>query len=160
MTKSYSVSISNPGLTGNANGFIDNKRIEQYTPEEITVDQAIAKKRANIRYNAIIMGVGLVSNPTVDNIVADGASEADEGSEFNMNMTFVSEESLAIIRDEERLEGVDALKRLIAEAISAPREATVDYYHATKLASVALLTIAPLAADADAAESLITITEL
>lgn len=160
MSISFEVTITNPALTGVGEGFIDNKKIEQYNPTSITTNQAIAKKRANTRYHNIIMVVGMVSNPTVTDIIAEDAGFDSEASTFTMTMSFVSRESLAIVRDDVKIEGEDALKRLIAEALVGDRTITVDYYDATKLVAVTLLEVGELASTPEDAEAFITITEL
>lgn len=159
MTITYAVTITNPGMTGTGAGFIDANLLGTYEGEP-TETNSLNKRRGNLRYKSIIMTVGLVSNPTVSNLEFPDSTFEDEASECMMEMSFVSSESLTIVRNGTTYYEEDALQMLIAEAISFDIITTTDYYHPTLVSAVAEITVGKLAANPQAALSLITVTPL
>ena len=157
----YQIDIANPALSGgDLGGFVDDKKLESYGPlTGVTFDQAQGKKRGNFRYLRILQVLGTVMNPIVVSTTSD-ATNTTEATVFTMVVKF-ERSAPRIIRDESELEGILAVKQLVAEALAEQYSHLCDVYEPNKqVALTATLTVGALAADADAAKAFVTVTTL
>ena len=99
----YRVTIAGTTGPAPANGFIDRVRVEQYLaaplgrdgineasldnfPLSFTLNDALAKRRANIRYNDVVAQLGFVGNMYVSNVLAPGAGASSEPSSLTFDL--------------------------------------------------------------------------
>lgn len=158
MSVTYHVTITASGATGNGVGFIDRKTTEQYGTA-VTMAQAQVKKRGNFRYEQILDTLAMMANVSVANVFTTGATATAEGTTFEMDVTFASGASVYVVREEEAIVGVLAVRRLIAEALSTERTRVCDVFDDDgSVVFTGDLVVGKMAADLTAALALITVT--
>lgn len=116
----YKVTISPYTVSGaNQGGFIDPKSVTQYgLVDGLTFDQCKDKKRANVRWADIMEALSLPANPSFGTITATGATVASPATSFYFEVTYAAGGQPAILREGVMLTGVDAVKQMVAEALS------------------------------------------
>lgn len=134
----YTVAITALSGPVNSDGFIDNKKIENYmaggsTPT--TAAQSITKERGNSRYETMISTLGMLANLYVHNPVAtDGLANATP-SAFSFTLESEHGDSVLVTPDESNggalLTGALALKRVIARSLLVSKQDFSDYYDPT-----------------------------
>jgi len=89
--------------TAPADGFVDKWTVEQWLanavgndgmneasldnfPPSFTLADSLAKRRANVRYNAMVAQMGFVGNMYIMNVVATGASATSAPTTFSFNV--------------------------------------------------------------------------
>jgi hypothetical protein len=171
------------GATGN--GFIDNKKIEQYIAEASSptdVDASIAKERANSRFLLLVTKLQYMANIYISNVVVTGADANTPPDVFAFTMTVEHGDGVLDTADEEnegeRLTGMDCLKRWIARSLITTENSDIrEYYDPTVSSSLGVngvatanavrygstigaIEVGKLANTITAAETAITITSL
>jgi hypothetical protein len=176
----YKVTINQYAAPGeNQGGFIDAKSVIKYgLIEGLTYDQCKDKKRANMRWYAIMEALSLEANPFFNNITATGATVALPATSFYFEVTYATAGQPTITRDGSVFTGAEAIKQMIAEALIVsfnPRCETFDptmtdeinspYHFQGVIASHLavgprweILSVGALAASVDEAKANITVT--
>lgn len=160
MKATYQITVANPGgLAAPSDGFIDPVRLENHgTLASVTLEDAQAKKRANIRFRTILDILGMESNPIFESASAVGASSKVEATSLELVVTFKGD--VTIIRDEESVVGALAVKRLVAEALIISSERVVDVYSPTAVALIEPLVVQSIAATLVDAMALVTVVKV
>lgn len=169
----YRIEITN--LTGAEpkNGFIDDKKPEEYAVDTnfpTTLAFSKAKERANMRWLLLIETLEERIAPIrIQNVVATGATEDAEATTFAFTITVDRPEYLDT-EDEtstpDRLQGADAVKRWVARSLIVDQKSNREIYNPEIVDTVVqgpiileLVAEAP-AADLATAEGAITVTEI
>ena len=182
----FRVSINRITGTGDANGFIDPIKVEQYMAAEFgdddadTYEKSKEKERANVRWDWVIQHVQSMGNLYVSDIDTGAADANTPPDVLTFTLTTDREEGMLITHDEENpgqeLTLAPAIKRCIARALMQKRDTVmVDIYDPTKtrnpwdqeaplLERVGSRSVAikvdRLAADLTVANAAITVTKL
>lgn len=180
----YRIEITQINGTGNAAGFVDDKRIERYmaegsTPTDLTASQN--KERANLRYRFVLANLQSMGNLYVSDVVATGATADTAPTEFAFTVEAERGDDMLFTRDEtaegEELSGADAIKRCVARGLMAEQLGRLmDCYDPTTSTGVkdgapapaavrtfnrvAPLDVAKLTNNLTTAEAAITVTKL
>lgn len=126
----YRITITNPGgMSGDAQGFIDQNRVEQYL-ELTTKDDARNKMRGVTRYRNILGAIGMVTTYDVTSTMAVGSTASTDASEFVIEL--VIRDNSALVDGE--YEGSDALREMVARGMAVSRTVLSDYYDPDKIA--------------------------
>jgi hypothetical protein len=138
MPTNYRITIAKSEGAAPANGFIDNKRVEQYMAEgsiPTNLAASTAKERANLRYRRMIEQIQLLGNIYVSDIVAADADANTAPTTFVFTATV--EHDVAGLRVEDAtdpgtyLTGMDALERQISTALIAGFSQITDTFDPT-----------------------------
>lgn len=144
----YSVEIATPGaLSAPADGFIDDLNAEGYAVDPVDPtanpratgafptdkDAALAKERANMRWEQVLIKLSEFIQPTIQyNVDASGADQDTEASTVEFVLTYDRPEYLQT-EDEDNpgtiLFGEDAVKRFIARALIVDLKRNRDLYN-------------------------------
>lgn len=125
----YRITITNPGgKTGDAAGFVDQNRVEQYL-ELTTKEDAQNKMRGLIRYRNILGSIGLITTYDVDLTIAQGSTATSDASEFIINMRVRDDSALV----DGEYQGADALRERVAKGMAVTRTTLSDYYDPAKI---------------------------
>lgn len=136
----YRVLISATGLGGAApaDGFIDATKMEQYLASggtAPTLPQTLAKKRANSRYEMLILSMQQPFNFSVSDIVATDASSVAPATAFQFDIRIERGDAVLETADEDNvgivLTGSAALKRLVARGLMIGRTDRCEYVDPT-----------------------------
>ena len=182
----FHVTITNPGGTTAPNdGFVDPTRIEKYitsleaAPSDFTLALSTAKRRANLRYVAIISQIDVVTNASIDPTATLTPAATYKTEPSSITMTMMIEHGLDTLytADENNagvfLTGTDALTRMIARALIQTTTVETDVLDPTTQATpgnatlvarfgerVRPITVGPVASNLSAATALISVTAL
>jgi hypothetical protein len=176
----YTISIANSTGAAPANGFVDNKKIEQYMAagsNPTTYAHCQAKERGNVRWQFIVEQILRMANIYPSQMVATGASATAEADPFVFHAEVERGDSVLQTPDENNagttLVGIAALKRCVARGLIESRTSNRDILDPTLATTpgnttqaarygirVESLTTGPASANLTAAEALITITVL
>lgn len=163
------IDATNLGGTAPADGFIDDQRGEEYVPFPSTDDFGLAKERANMRYLEIIQQVSSLISPThVLDIVKPSADGDTEATAFDFTLVYDRPEFVQIDPGSGLLEGADAVKWWVANAISSDIIANTQVFRPLTQTGGALqdafrvevVTAEKLAADIASATSEITVIQI
>jgi hypothetical protein len=174
-SKTYEVEITTLVGATDGDGFIDNKKIEQYMAEDdfaADVAASLAKERGNSRYEMMIGMLGMMGNLYVTSVTSDADANTDATT---FAFTLVSEHGEDCLAAE-GLVGAAALKRVIARSLLTNRIESGDYFDPTATASendaglttnvarfgtrIEKIDVGSLAANLAAAEAAITVTAI
>lgn len=127
---SFTITISNPGKTGDSAGFVDYQTVQQYGDLAVTKEQARNKVKGLLRYQNIIGKIGQFT--VFDELSKEsvGGSATSEATEFVMDIWVKDASALKY----GEYSGPDALRYMVAEALSDSRTALHDYYDPEKIA--------------------------
>lgn len=146
----YRLTINNATGPAPSDGFIDNKRLEQYMAEgslPTSADASIAKERANLRFQRLIFNLQFSGNVYVNNIEAIGADANTEPTSISMTLVCERGDEPFIIEDTLNpgtfLRGPDALARKAAETLAYRFDRAADYYDPTDQETIGNLIDAP-----------------
>lgn len=137
----FRVSIARLNGTGDANGFVDPVKVEQYMKDEDgdadSYELSKAKERANVRWDWIVQHLQSMGNLYVSDILTPGADANTPPDTVEFTLTTERDEGMLITRDEENpgeeLTLIPAIERCIARALMQKRETVmVDVYDPTK----------------------------
>lgn len=123
------------GLTETQQGFIDNTTIRQYgvvVGGGVTMQHTTNKRRANTRWRRIIDAISLAANANISNIVAKGATNKTEATEFSFDVSFEKAELPAIWVGEEIVNADAALMELVARALVVSSNDRVEVFDPTE----------------------------
>lgn len=186
LSTSYRVEIAQLVGTGDAAGFVDPTRVENYVAQEEdgefgTFEQHTDKERANYRYKAMIQSLQSMGNLYVSDVEVPGGSAATPPSTLVFTLEAERGDGMLITHDEENegeeLFEVEAIKRCIARALIQGRQnLTCDIYDSTSTTGpqngststsiarrgprVMTINIDPLSTSLSTIENAVTVTKL
>lgn len=173
----YRVSIAKLEQAGEGNGFVDHTRLEIYRTldkddEATSLEKALEKERANMRWEEIVQRVSTYISPIrIIDINAVGANANTAPTTFEFTLVY-DRDDYVLAHDElnppDILYGADALKRLVALALANDIVSSTIVLDPTPLTgvsgaygeSIRKVTAAKAAADIESAEAAITVTKL
>lgn len=126
----YTVNIAYMAITGATlpgTGFIDNTRPDHYgtatiSPIPSSLDAALDKGRAYVRWIEIINQIGMNISPMVSNVTATGADPSTAATSFSFTAGYDRNDyvnTLDELNPGNILYGVDAVKRWVARALTS-----------------------------------------
>lgn len=182
MPTQYEIVITAVGAGGAApaDGFIDNKTIEQYMASgslPTTLAQTTAKERANLRFDFLREQLQREANVYILEAVATGANATTAGTDFTLTVEVERGDSVLYTLDEGNgnavLTEIDAITHWVARALVEERTTYGDTYDPTTASTAGNATLAArrgirleqivvgaLAANLTAAKALVTVTKL
>lgn len=173
----YRVEIEKLEQPDEGDGFVDHTRLEIYRTldkddEASDLDKALAKERANMRWEAIVQRVSTYISPVrILDIVATGANANTAPTKVEFTLVY-DREDYVLAHDElnppEILYGANALKRLVATALASDITSSTIVLDPTPLVgvlgaygeSIQKVTAGKAAATIEDAEAAITVTKL
>lgn len=180
MQTTYRVTIQGATAPAPGNGFIDNRKIEDYmaagsTP--VTYAQAEAKERANMRYETLIAKIQQFANIYVSDIAAPNANAITEATTFSFTATVEHGASSLVTQDEinpgDTISGVAALRRAVARALVVSKTDFGEVYDPTVSTApgnpaavprrgprISRIEFGALANNLTSAEALVTVTSI
>ena len=184
LSTSYRVEIAQITGSGDAAGFVDPTRVENYIAAGATAGtyaQHTDKERGNYRYKAILQAVQAMGNLYVSDIELTGGSPAAAPTKVAFTLTAERGDGMLITADEnnagQELTGAAAIERCIARALIQGRQNLMcDIFDSTTTTApkngatsttavrtgprVTTINIAALANNLTTAEAAITVTKL
>ena len=146
--QAYRITITNSsGGVAPANGFVDNRKIENYglifntTPAGLSLPLCEAKRRGNVRYSDIINQLQMVANCYVDpNSFVSNATAIAEATSFSFHLYAEQGANSFSTRDElipgVTLTGPACIKRCVARALATRQFKQIDIIDPTSTTSV------------------------
>lgn len=178
----YRVTIAGVTAAAPADGFIDNGTVERYLAEApmpggFSFAQAVAKERANVRYDMVVAQMGLMANLYVDNITKPAAAANAAPSSFAFTVEVERGDTVLDTHDElnsgARITGANAIRRCVARALVLTKDDFADIYDPTATPApgnttvaarmgvrIQRITVGALFANLAAAEAGITVTKI
>jgi hypothetical protein len=137
----YRVQISATEGAAPRNGFVDPNTVERYRlggePVGFNYAAAVAKERANIRWEGMIGRLGLMANCYISNIVTVGSDASTAPNPLSFTLEIERGDSVLYTEDElnpgAALTGIAAIKRCIARALTDNRIGFGDIYDNTPI---------------------------
>jgi hypothetical protein len=139
----YNVVITNPNsgadLSAPSDGFVDFNTLQNYnvsletTPAGLTYALAQAKRRANVRYNEIVLQMNLITNCYIvpNSLVATGATYKTPATSLSFQVVIEHGDATLYTADElnvgQFLTGTAALTRMIARGLMYVQTINNDY---------------------------------
>lgn len=143
MTTQIRIEITNPNKTGDSSGFVDFYPVEQYGVLT-TKEEAITKTRGIIRYQNIIDSLRDEVSYYEISKLAHGATATTEATKVTLILDVRGVESLEITTDTGTLTALDAIKYLVAQAMTLEHTKLRAYYDPEKIAETKYLNVGSL----------------
>lgn len=184
LSTSYRVEIAQITGAGDAAGFVDPTRVENYIVAGAaagTYAQHTDKERGNYRYKALIQAVQSMGNLYVSDVVLTGGSPAAAPTKVAFTLTAERGDGMLITADEnnagQELTEADAIKRCLARALiqgrtnlmcdiydptstTGPKNGTTSATAVRTGPRVTTINVAALANNLTTASAAITVTKL